>query len=125
MAALLTRYNNLVSLAAAPPADGATKEVAAANAFRMEVESNALVCPISSSSSASVNSATQVQAAEDLLQLTRELKELWLAGPLRKIGEGENDDKMAEDSKKVRDMVEDILNKASKVTGSGVAPTDS
>jgi hypothetical protein len=49
------------------------------------------------------------------LQLTRELKELWLAGPLRKIGEGEDDDKMAEDSKKVREIVEDILKKASRL----------
>jgi hypothetical protein len=51
------------------------------------------------------------------------LKELWLAGPLRKIGEGENDDKMADDSKIVRDMVEDILNKASKLKSAGIVPT--
>lgn len=59
------------------------------------------------------------------MQLTRELKELWLAGPLRKIGEGENDDKMAEDSKKVRQMVEDILNKASKLKKAEVTPVES
>jgi hypothetical protein len=53
--------------------------------------------------------------------LTRELKELWLSGPLRKIGEGENDDKMAENSKKVREMVEDILNKASRLNGPNAA----
>lgn len=57
--------------------------------------------------------------------MTRELKELWLAGPLRKIGEGENDDKMAEDSKKVRQMVEDILNKASKLKKAEVTPVES
>jgi hypothetical protein len=73
----------------------------------------------------SIDIAVEVQAAEDLLQLTRELKELWLAGPLRQIGEGENDDKMAEDSNRVREMVEDILNKASKVKSAGVAPTSS
>jgi hypothetical protein len=44
VAALLTRFKYLIDLAATPVEDGATKEVAAANAFRMEVESSALVC---------------------------------------------------------------------------------
>jgi hypothetical protein len=43
VASLLTRYKNLVTLAAMPAGDGATKEVAATHAFQMEVESNALV----------------------------------------------------------------------------------
>jgi hypothetical protein len=43
VAALLARYKNLVTLAAMPAGDGATKEIAAAHAFQMEVESNALV----------------------------------------------------------------------------------
>jgi len=51
----------------------------------------------------------QVRAAEDLLQLTRELKEMWLFGPLRGIGEGEGEGKMDEDSKKVGEMVEALL----------------
>jgi hypothetical protein len=64
----------------------------------------------------------KVQAAEDLLQLTRELKELWLAGPLRDIGEDEEDGKMAEDAKKVSDMVNGILKQASELRqGAGVA----
>jgi len=46
VAALLTRFKYLIDLAATPVEDGATKEVAAANAFRMEVESSALVCPV-------------------------------------------------------------------------------
>ncbi|KAE9367853.1 hypothetical protein N431DRAFT_429167 [Stipitochalara longipes BDJ] len=92
VAALLTRFKYLVDLAATPVEDGATKEVAAANAFRMEVESSALV-----------------RAAEDLLQLTRELKEMWLFGPLRGIGEGEGEGKMDEDAKKVGEMVEALL----------------
>ena len=45
VAALLTRFKYLIDLAATPVEDGATKEVAAANALRMEVESSALVCP--------------------------------------------------------------------------------
>jgi hypothetical protein len=48
VAALLTRFKYLVDLAATPAEDGATKEVAAANAFRMEVESSALVRPAAS-----------------------------------------------------------------------------
>jgi hypothetical protein len=51
----------------------------------------------------------QTQAAEDLLQLTRMLKELWLAGPLRGVGEGEAEDKMREDSLKVQELLEGIL----------------
>jgi hypothetical protein len=48
VAALLTRFKYLVDLAATPAENGATKEVAAANAFRMEVESSALVFPAES-----------------------------------------------------------------------------
>ena len=51
----------------------------------------------------------QVRAAEDLLQLTRELKEMWLFGPLRDIGEGEGEGKMDDDAKKVGELVEALL----------------
>lgn len=44
VAALLTRFRNLVTIAAMPVEEGATKELAAAQAFQMEVESSALVC---------------------------------------------------------------------------------
>jgi hypothetical protein len=44
IAALLTRFKNLVSLAALPAEDAFAKEIAAAEGLRMEVESNALVC---------------------------------------------------------------------------------
>lgn len=64
----------------------------------------------------------QVQAAEDLLQLTRELKELWLAGPLRELGEDEETGKMAEDAKKVGEMVNGLLKQASELRqGAGMA----
>jgi len=100
VATLLTQFKALVSLAATPANEGATKEVAATDAFRMEVESSALV-----------------RAAEDLLQLTRELKEMWLFGPLRGIGEGEGEGGMDEDSKKVGEMVEALLQRSSRVSG--------
>ncbi len=54
----------------------------------------------------------QVRAAEDLLQLTRELKELWLFGPLRGIKEGEGEGQIDEDSEQVGELVEVILKKA-------------
>lgn len=125
VAALLTRFKNLVVLAAMPAGEGATKEIAASHAFQMEVETNALVS-IHAHTQPSWQTRTtepwlmrdsprQVQAAEDLLQLTRELKELWLAGPLREIGEDEESTGMAEDANRVRDMVSRVLKQASEV----------
>ena len=40
--------------------------------------------------------------------MSRELKELWLAGPLRGIGEGEGDGAMAENAKRVQELVEHV-----------------
>ncbi|CZR67263.1 uncharacterized protein PAC_17162 [Phialocephala subalpina] len=97
IAEMLKRFHNLVRLAATPVEDGATKEVAAAQAFQMNAESAALV-----------------RGAEELLQLTRELKEMWLFGPLRGIKEGEGEGKMDEDSVKVGEMVEALLKKTSE-----------
>jgi hypothetical protein len=48
VAALLTRFNNLVLLAAQPVDYGATLETAAAHAYQMEVETNGLACSLSS-----------------------------------------------------------------------------
>jgi len=54
----------------------------------------------------------QVKAAEDLLKLTRELKELWLAGPLRGIGEGEGDENMVDNAKKVQELINTMTKRA-------------
>lgn len=43
--------------------------------------------------------------------MTRRLKELWLAGPLAAMGEGENHNDMVDDATKVGVMVEDMLRK--------------
>jgi hypothetical protein len=43
VASLLTRFRNLIALAAAPVSEEATKEVAASQTFQMEVEGQALV----------------------------------------------------------------------------------
>ncbi|EHL01412.1 putative Mediator of RNA polymerase II transcription subunit 22 [Glarea lozoyensis 74030] len=106
---MLTRFRNLVMLAnsqksADDNGSKASREVAASEALAMEVETRALV-----------------RAAEDLLQLTREMKELWLFGPLREIGEGEGEGKMDEDSVKVGEMVEQILRKDAESSKSKLA----
>jgi Surfeit locus protein 5 subunit 22 of Mediator complex len=59
--------------------------------------------------------SSQVKEAEDLLKLTRELKELWLAGPLRGIGEGERDGDMADNAKKVQELIDGITRKAREI----------
>ena len=43
--------------------------------------------------------------------MTRRLKELWLAGPLTGMGEGDNHNEMADNATKVGVMVEDVLKK--------------
>jgi hypothetical protein len=46
-----------------------------------------------------------------LLHLTRELKELWLFGPLRGLKEGEGEGQIDVDSQKVGELVEAVLKK--------------
>ena len=41
--------------------------------------------------------------------MTRELKEMWLFGPLRGVGEGEDDAKMEDDAKQVQERIEQLL----------------
>lgn len=43
------------------------------------------------------------------MKLTREMKELWLFGPIRGIGEKEIEGKMDEDSKKVGAEVHELI----------------
>jgi hypothetical protein len=60
---------------------------------------------------------SQVRAAEDLLKLTRELKEMWLFGQLRGVGEGEGEGKMDEDSVNVKEIIERLLEKDGAAAG--------
>jgi len=93
VADLLTRFKNIVSLAALPEGpDGESLEVAAGQSVQMEVET-----------------AAMISAAEDLLKLTREMKELWLFGPLRELGEGEEEGQMAGDAKKVGEKLDALF----------------
>ncbi len=112
--ALLLRFRNIVELAAQPEGE-ITKEVAAAQAFQMRVETAALVLYTPLFMVSIVTDDTiQITAGEDLLKLTRELKELWLMGPLRGLGEGEAEAnaKMDEDAKKVEEMVRNLVKQA-------------
>ncbi|KAH6654663.1 hypothetical protein BKA67DRAFT_565909 [Truncatella angustata] len=70
MAAILRRFLNMTKAATAPiPKEGALDNEAL-NQMRMETETNALI--------------TEIQ---NLLVITREIKALWIKGPLRKPGE--------------------------------------
>jgi len=94
--ALLVRFKNIIELTALPEHD-VSKEVAAAQSFQIEVETAALI-----------------RAAEDLLKLTRELKEMWLFGPIRGLGEGQDETKIDEDAKKAGEMVQALLSMQEK-----------
>ncbi|KFY63015.1 hypothetical protein V496_04287 [Pseudogymnoascus sp. VKM F-4515 (FW-2607)] len=89
--AMLLRFKNIIELATTNKGD-VTSEVAAAQAFQTNVETQALI-----------------RAAQDLLSLTREMKELWLFGPLRGLGEGEEGDSIDDNSKRVVEMVEAMI----------------
>lgn len=60
---------------------------------------------------------SQIRTAEDILSLTRELKEMWLFGALRKLGEGEEEGSMDDDSEQVMAMVQEILKAAREKDG--------
>jgi hypothetical protein len=51
----------------------------------------------------------QIRAAEELLSLSRELKEMWLVGRLRELGQGEEEGKIDEDAKMVGELVEKAI----------------
>ncbi|POS86038.1 hypothetical protein EPUL_000950, partial [Erysiphe pulchra] len=94
VAELLTRFKNLATLACSPTEKGASKEVAAAQEFQMEVESTALV-----------------RAIEDLHRLVRELKEMWLFGTIKETDTSENEGTIDEDSTKVGELLNDLIEK--------------
>ncbi|MCJ1479910.1 hypothetical protein MMC06_000064 [Schaereria dolodes] len=67
VAQLLKRFENIIALA---PVEGHDRNSTAVEAFQMEVETAALI-----------------KAAEEILSLTRSLKEAWLFGQLDTIGD--------------------------------------
>ncbi|KAI1200000.1 hypothetical protein F5X97DRAFT_294598 [Nemania serpens] len=70
MAAILTRFRNMVIAATEPIPTAGAIPYASLNVMTMNNETSALVKEI-----------------ENLLALTREIKKLWVAGPLRKPGD--------------------------------------
>ncbi|KAH8595015.1 mediator complex, subunit Med22 [Bisporella sp. PMI_857] len=104
VAALMTHFKELINLASMPTEDSSPMETAAAQALKMEMHTNGLV-----------------QAAENLLQLTREMKELWLAGPLSTFGEEQKGSDMAEDATKVGNLVQGVLSQVAKLQAEPVS----
>ncbi|KAI3343776.1 hypothetical protein F4824DRAFT_494027 [Ustulina deusta] len=89
MAAILTRFRNMVLAATEPLPAAAAIPQASLNAMTMNNEVSALI-----------------KEVQNLLALSREIKKLWIAGPLRKPGdadekhrEKEIDEKAAQVSK--------------------------
>ncbi|KAI0540836.1 hypothetical protein GGR58DRAFT_459140 [Xylaria digitata] len=96
MAAILTRFRNMVLAATEPLPTAAAIPQASLNAMTMNNEASALIKEI-----------------ENLLALNREIKKLWISGPLRKPGdadeknrEKEMDQKAAQVSKLYNTLVE-------------------
>ncbi|KAJ5365364.1 Mediator complex subunit Med22 [Penicillium concentricum] len=89
---LLQRFENIVAIAA-NKFDGTSHVDAAVEAFQIDVESTALI-----------------RAAEDLLALSRLMKELWLFGKLDTLGEDERDvqrrEKLEGDVEAIRQALE-------------------
>jgi hypothetical protein len=56
---------------------------------------------------------TKIRAAEDLMSLTRELKEMWLFGPLRSLNEGEAraNRQIDEDATAVANLIDSLAKK--------------
>lgn len=110
---LLLRYRNIAEMAPLPDDDD-IKEVTAAQTFQLKVETAALVNYLSYIILIHLMLiSSKIRAAEDLMSLTRELKELWLFGPLRGLNEGEAEAnaKIEEDSKEVAKLVDSLVKK--------------
>ena len=71
-----------------------------------------------------MESAALVKTCEDILSLSRQLKELWLFGKLDTLRQGGSggEEKVEEDARAVKQMVEDLLRRSSG-GGSGVGNT--
>ncbi|KAJ9136853.1 hypothetical protein NKR23_g9495 [Pleurostoma richardsiae] len=74
IADVLQRFRNLTMLATDRITNKASTGTAAYHSMAMDLETQGMITAI-----------------EDLLALTRQLRELWVVGPLRKPGEGERE----------------------------------
>ncbi|KAL1872440.1 hypothetical protein VTK73DRAFT_1518 [Phialemonium thermophilum] len=93
IADVLSHFRSLVILATEPVNKTASAGQAAYSSMAMEIETKGLI-----------------KATEDLLQLTRLLRELWVVGPLRKPGEG-----VAEVEQSIDTEVQDVVSLLNKL----------
>ncbi|KAJ5824592.1 Mediator complex subunit Med22 [Penicillium robsamsonii] len=104
---LLQRFENIVAIAA-NKFDGTSHVDAAVEAFQIDVESTALI-----------------RAAEDLLALSRLMKELWLFGKLDTLGEDERDvqrrEKLEDDVKAIQKVIQKSLDEGLLMPSLGVS----
>ncbi|KAA6413870.1 MAG: mediator of RNA polymerase II transcription subunit 22 [Lasallia pustulata] len=89
VAQLLRQFENIIALA---PVEGAHRNTTAVEAYQMEVATAALV-----------------RAAEDMLALTRSLKEAWLFGKLDTVGESKAEARTEECAKGVVKGLERLM----------------
>ncbi|KAI9875005.1 MAG: hypothetical protein M1830_009038 [Pleopsidium flavum] len=118
VAQLLKRFENLVALA---PVSGRDRNTTAVEVYQIEVETAALVGPqfpktllhtipaILCSIAEEYYLLSQIRAAEDILSLTRSLKEAWLFGQLNTLGESKAALKTDEDAKVVAEGFQRLL----------------
>jgi hypothetical protein len=117
--ALLLRFRNITELAPLPEGNE-SKEATAAQTFQLKVETAGLVSshsPLILRSllyvTITITNSTKIHAAEDLMSLTRELKEMWLFGPLRSLNEGEAraNAQIGEDATAVANLIDSLTKK--------------
>ncbi|RYP43862.1 hypothetical protein DL768_009610 [Monosporascus sp. mg162] len=114
VAQILTRFRNVIAAATEPlPREGAVLEHAALNRFTMQTEMAALLASSSPSPrkpSPNLAPASQITEVQNLLALNREIKALWIRGPLRKPGENDGlDAEIDRRSVAVADMYQKVL----------------
>ncbi|KAK2875409.1 hypothetical protein FQN49_001607 [Arthroderma sp. PD_2] len=86
---LLQRFENIM---AAATVDNPSRTSSAIESYQLDVESTALI-----------------RVAEDILSLTRTLKETWLFGKLETLGEDERDTQRREQLEKDVEIVRDVI----------------
>ncbi|KAI1751484.1 hypothetical protein F4782DRAFT_505110 [Xylaria castorea] len=111
IAAILTRFRNMVNAAGAPLPTAAAIPQASLNIMTMNNEAAALI-----------------KEVENLLALNREIKQLWITGPLRKPGDADEknlekviDERAANVSKLYNTLVE-LQNEAAKKSAAQQQP---
>ncbi|MCJ1358772.1 MAG: hypothetical protein MMC33_008772 [Icmadophila ericetorum] len=98
---LVQRFENLVALA---PLENYNRLDTAVTAYQVEVETAALI-----------------KAAEDVLLLTRSLKEAWLFGPLDTMRESQAEAKTEEHARAVAEGLKELLEKEKEKESGGEA----